>query len=94
MTRILWLALALMLLATPALAGTTAPGEVKRMSIEDLQERLGDEKIVVVDTRSVKGWDASATKIKGAARVAVDFNVPAQVRHWKKRGYTYVLYCA
>ena len=86
-------AMFMVVLALPAAAQEFSPAKVERMTIQELKERLDDEKLVVVDARNQKSWDKSATKIKGADHVAVDYNVPQQVRHWNKK-WTYVTYCA
>lgn len=84
---------AALLFALPAAAKKYSPNDVERISVHELNKRLGEDKLVVVDTRPDKGWESSETKIKGASRLSVDHNVPHQARFWNK-DWTYVFYCA
>ena len=65
---------------------------VPRISVDELNSRLGSEEIVVLDVRSGRDWDAANTRITGSERVN-----PGQVNQWAEnfpRGKTIVLYCA
>ncbi len=42
---------------------------VSRMNPEELNRRLGESELVVVDVRTQGDWDRSKRKIKGAVRV-------------------------
>jgi rhodanese-related sulfurtransferase len=65
---------------------------VKRMTTEELKNRLNDSEIVIFDVRAAKSWDASDKKIKGAYR-----EVPKEAGEWADKyvkNKTYVLYCS
>jgi hypothetical protein len=67
-------------------------GEVPRMSTETLRDRLGEDRVAVLDVRSGSDWDKSVQKISGAERVD-----PYDVNSWIENyttDQTIVLYCA
>ncbi len=71
-----------------AVASVDAP----RMSKEELQSRLGDKDIVIIDVRTKYDWEKSDSKIRGAIR-----EDPEKAESWvKKYGKEkkIVLYCA
>ena len=64
---------------------------VPRMSVDELNSRLGTEEIVVLDVRSGRDWNAANTRITGSERVN-----PGEVSQWAEnfpKGKTLVLYC-
>jgi rhodanese-related sulfurtransferase len=86
--------LTLALLAVAALIGCTtaisAGPEVRRISVGDLQARLGGPDLIVLDLRSPADWAGSPLKIRGAVR-----ENPAKL-DWVgnyPRDKTIVLYC-
>jgi predicted sulfurtransferase len=91
---ILMLAVLLLLAASSACAGVTkiATKEVPRMSVDELNSRLNDPAVVVIDVRSSDDWNKSQAKIKGAVRETGE-NVPAWAPGYSK-DKTIVLYCA
>ena len=67
-------------------------GKVPKMTIEDLQGRLGDPEVIVVDVRAGGSWTDSSTKIKGAVR-----EDPNEVENWfakYSKDKTLVFYCS
>ena len=85
---ILWTTVLALFLA----AGSAVAADAPRMTIEELNSRLGEPGLVVVDTRRTGDWDSSATQIKGAVR-----RNPSSVAAWAdeyERGQTIVAYCA
>lgn len=52
-------------------------GDVPRMTIEELEGRLGDPDLVIVDVRTGGSWEGRDAKIKGAVR-----EDPAGVQNW------------
>ena len=72
--------------AAPALAD-----EVPRMTVDELQSRLGADDVAVLDVRSGRDWQAAKTAITGSVRAA-----PSEVGQWAEnfpKQKTYVLYC-
>jgi 3-mercaptopyruvate sulfurtransferase SseA len=68
------------------------PGEVPRMEVDELNARLGDSSLVVIDVRTAADWEGSSVKIKGAVREA-----GKSVSDWASnysKDKTIVLYCA
>jgi rhodanese-related sulfurtransferase len=66
--------------------------EAPRMQPEDLQNRLGQPGLTVLDVRREGHWSASDRKIRTARR-----RDPEQVESWAAEldpDRTYVLYCA
>jgi hypothetical protein len=75
-----------------AASAKIAAGDVPRMQVDELQSRLGDPTLVVIDVRAAGDWDASTVKIKGANR-----EVSKGVSNWASHypmDKTIVLYCA
>lgn len=74
------------------LATTLAFGQnVKRMSKEELRDKLGKDNLVVVDVRAGRDWKSSGFKIKGAVRRE------GEILQWASsyaKETTLVLYCA
>ena len=84
----------LLVLSVVFLAGVpvAASEDVPGMTKEQLQEKMGDPNLVVMDVRTGKDWKTSEVKIKGAMR-----QDPKKVEEWAPRldkGKLYVLYCA
>ena len=77
-------------------SGCAAPakitaGDVPRMQVDELNARLGDPSLVVIDVRAAGDWEGSSTKIKGAIREA-----GKSVSDWASNyseDKTIVLYC-
>ena len=67
---LLSLMLALLVLGSSGCAAPAkiAAGDVPRMQVDELNARLGDPTLVVIDVRAAGDWEASSTKIKGAIR--------------------------
>lgn len=79
----------LMVLVTSMVASAAT---VARMSTDELNSRLGEEGLSILDVRSAYHYGASGDKIKGSERVAA-----GQVSQWAAnydKGETIVLYCA
>jgi predicted sulfurtransferase len=76
------------LVAAVGTAATDAP----RMSGQELNARLGEPGLVVIDTRAAGDWGSSATQVKGAVRR--DPNAVASWADEYDRGQTIVAYCA
>ncbi len=73
---------------TSAVASVDAP----RMSKEELQSRLGDKDIVIIDVRTKYDWEKSDFKIRGAIR-----EDPEKSESWAKKygkEKKIVLYCS
>ena len=73
----------------------TSPGvfaeTVPRMTVDQLESRLGTDDLVVLDVRSERDWSAADTMINGAVRVS-----PNEVGQWVDsfpKQKTFVLYC-
>jgi predicted sulfurtransferase len=65
--------------------------DVPRMQVDELNARLGDPSLVVIDVRQAGDWEASAVKIKGAIREEYK-----RVSDWASnysKDKTIVLYC-
>ena len=65
--------------------------EIDRISKEQLQQKMVDNSVVVVDVRSGRDWKSSEFKIKGAIRQGGD------IVSWAKsydKDTVFVLYCA
>jgi rhodanese-related sulfurtransferase len=81
-----------LLLAAVLLSSYASAAEPPRITTEELQQRLGDPGIVVVDVRGGWDWSRSDRKISGAVR-----EDPKEVGAWAKRypkDKAIVLYCA
>lgn len=66
--------------------------DVPRMSVDELQSRLNDPSLILIDVRAPGDWSASSTKIKGAFREVLE-NVEVWAPKYDK-DETVVLYCA
>ena len=88
------LMLALLALGSYGCAASTkvAAGDVPRMQVDELNARLGDPVLVVIDVRAAGDWEGSSTKIKGAIREASKSVSDWAPNHPKDK--TIVLYCA
>ena len=65
---------------------------VPRMGTDELNQRLGEENLVVLDARASRDYDRATTKIAGSLRAN-----PVKIPDWSKdldKGATIVLYCA
>lgn len=63
-----------------------------RITVNELQFRLNDPALILIDVRSPGDWNISLTKIKGAFR-----EVLAKIEEWASKydkDKTIVLYCA
>lgn len=84
--------LALLLGAGTLDISLSAGDDVPRIAGTELETRLGQADIIVLDVRRDSDWNSSSEKIKGAAR-----ENPAHFRNWADkypRDKTIVLYCA
>lgn len=74
-------------------AGLAAAADtVPRMSVEELNSRLGEEGLVVLDVRAGRDWIGSDEKITGAKRVE-----QKDLGSWAERqdkSQSLVLYCS
>ena len=69
-----------------------AAGDIPRMQVDELNARLGNPSLVVIDVRAAGDWEASSARIKGAIR-----EVGKSVSDWASnysKDRTIVLYCA
>lgn len=65
---------------------------VPRMSTDELNSRLGQTDLVVLDVRTGKDWNAAKSKIAGAVRLE-----PSAIDQWignYQKEQTIILYCA
>lgn len=75
--------------ATAAFAGSK---QVSLVSVEALEQKLGDENVIILDARSGRDWNSSEFKIKGAVRID-----PRVVDDWADmypKDKTIIVYCA
>ena len=66
--------------------------KIPRMTIDELNSRLGDPSLVIIDVRASGDWIESSVKIKGAVR-----EVYANAAKWASKydkDKAIVLYCA
>ena len=68
-----------------------ALGEVPRMEVDELNARLGEPGLVIIDVRSASDWEGSSRKIKGAIRQESK-KVSSWASHYPKEK-PIVLYC-
>ncbi len=91
--KIRWnmLAMVLGVLLVCGISGRVLAQDVPRMSVEELQGKLGNPQLVVLDVRSAHDWNSSGKKIAGAHR-----ENPGKMDWAKKyaKDSTLVLYCA
>lgn len=64
---------------------------VPRMGVAELNERLGESNLVIIDTRTSRDWERAQVKISGAVR-----ENPSSIDWAGKyaKNSTLVLYCA
>lgn len=68
-----------------------AAGDVPRMQVDELNARLGDRSLTIIDVRTAGDWEGSPSRIKGAIREA-----SKDVSEWASnyaKDRTIVLYC-
>jgi hypothetical protein len=66
--------------------------DVPKMSKEELQAKLGNPDVIIIDNRADRDWTESSSKVKGAVR-----EDPAQVLTWidkYPKDKTLVFYCS
>jgi len=85
------LAITVGILSCSSMKETPSAG-VARMSVDQLNAKLSDSSVVILDVRSGKDWDESKRKIKGAVRENPKEAVAAWSAKYAKYK-TYVLYC-
>ena len=78
-----------LLLATMLSAGAAS---VAKMGTDELNTRLGEEGLIVLDVRASGDWASSSEKVRGAVRV--DSGLVSQWRDNYRKGSTIVLYCS
>jgi hypothetical protein len=74
------------------LAGLALAAEAPRMGKDELEARLGQSTLVVIDVRAPSDWAATADKVRGALR-----ENPDDFGGWSEKYLpekTLVLYCA
>ncbi|MFY9553310.1 MAG: rhodanese-like domain-containing protein [Blastocatellia bacterium] len=78
----------------PAQAKTQSmPGEVERISVEDLKGMIAKKQpVTIIDARSASSWDSATTKIKGAIRMDVE-EIPSRLKELPL-DREIVIYCA
>lgn len=71
---------------------TAQPGEVERITVDELKEKLAKhEPVTIIDSRSQGSYDSATTKIKGAIRIPMD-EVQANLKNIP-RDKEVVVYC-
>ena len=91
-SRVFLLHISLAVLMLLALVGSSFAASVSRMSTDELNSRLSEDGLVVLDVRSPYHWGSTENKIPGADRVS-----PGGVADWANnysKEDTLVLYCA
>lgn len=66
--------------------------DVPRMTVDELNVRLNDPSLVIIDVRSPGNWNGSSTKIKGALREVLEKIDDWAPRYDKEKAV--VLYCS
>lgn len=66
--------------------------DVPRMTVDELNVRLNDPSLVIIDVRSPGDWNSSSTKIKGAYREILEKIDDWAPRYDKEKAI--VLYCS
>jgi len=82
----------LVLGAVVSVYGCSTHADVPRMLADELDSRLSDTDLVVIDVRAGRDWTESEWKIKGAVRAD-----PGRLEYWVgnfPKEKTIVLYCA
>jgi hypothetical protein len=94
MRRAVYMAIALLVSAlafsSPAAAAPT-PGDVPRMTIDELKAQQSNPDVIVLDVRSTHDWEDTSTMIKGAIR-----EDPTKMGSWidkYPKDKTFALYC-
>ena len=89
--RCLVLAMVLSFIILGALAKMAWPGEVPRITTEELKSTLGNPEVIIIDVRAQGDWDKSKTKIQGAVREDPNKNAKSWAEKYSKEK-TIVLY--
>jgi hypothetical protein len=74
------------------LIAETFAADVPKMSKEELQPKLGNPDVIIIDNRTDHDWTGSRSKIKGAVR-----EDPTQILAWVDKypkDKTFVFYCS
>ncbi len=66
--------------------------DVPRMTVDELNSRLDDPTLVIIDVRSPGDWNPSSTKIKGAIREVLEKAEEWAPRYGKEKKF--VFYCS
>jgi rhodanese-related sulfurtransferase len=91
-SRVFLLYISIATLMVMTLVATSFAASVSRMTTEELNSRLSEDGLVVLDVRSPYHWGSTDKKILGADRVG-----PGGVADWASnysKEETLVLYCA
>jgi len=86
------LSLAILGVLVVLIACINIPGEVPRISKDELKAKLGSSDMVLLDVRAKNDWEGSDDKITGALRMD-----PQNVDAWAgtlPKGKEIVLYCS
>lgn len=85
-----FIVIALTMVFVGCTASSLESQSVPRMSVEELNKRLGDDRLVVLDMRTGSQWRRSPVKIRGAVR-----EDPEKIDWADKyaKDLTLVLYC-
>ena len=81
-----------LILGQTAVPAANDTGDVSRMSVHQVKERLGSPDTVIIDVRKHRNWWRSSKKIPTAVR-----EDPSRVDQWLKkftRNLTLVFYCS
>ena len=81
-----------LILGQTAVPAANDTGDVSRMSVHQVKERLGSPDTVIIDVRKHRNWWRSSKKIPTAVR-----EDPSRVDQWFKkftRNQTLVFYCS
>jgi hypothetical protein len=54
--------------------------DVPRMSVDELNSRLNDPSLTIIDVRAPGDWNSSSTKVKGSVRETID-----KIEEWAPR---------
>jgi hypothetical protein len=90
--RLIALALFAGLLITLNAQALLTPGDVPRMSIDELKQQMGNPNLVIIDVRTPHDWEDSKEKIRGSIR-----EEPSETDSWMNKyppNKTLVFYCA
>lgn len=92
MRGVMWMMAALAVVAAVLVAAEITAAGAPTITPEELNAKLGDPDLVIVDVRRAGHWEASNQKIPGAVR-----EDPQDVEGWAgqyAQDKTLVLYCA